>query len=1147
LKKRRLLLLILGGVLVGGFLLSSPVLARYGTSGLCNPQDTGSLGSPTTPNDRDYFPYGFLCGGDKDDTSSIDFKIFNGATDITPSGSTGSLAINSKITIKGKYNQSGIPKGAGGAGPAEVLVWMTVDGAGSLIADATIPSFSSGGSKSTDCPGTSGSRPGVVYNFRDLSSGGANTNYNNSGGNGTDASPAAYNPNNGEGKEDCGASGKMVHWKNATSGTTRSFELQLNKNRTGNLCVRMNISVRFNGGQPYFPPSGITSPPTNLSEQSSQSSVARHIAKQSERRCFDVVAPTSTNKPPVGKIATILCNGQYSLKGISDPNYSGAISYRLRPAGSSTTTPGGAGSSTGTASGTLSGTVQGIKFELVLRDHNLPLGSVGSWVIVDYFTVPKCNKPANLSMTISCGGIELGSIFDGDSAPGVAIIVKFWHRFDDGSGFETWTPVNGNPDYNPANPATWDQYYDDQNGSLSIQWPWYAEDGNNQGWGVWVGAFDAGAGGADSNPKWYYSGELEGACYQAECTLNVVESKDNNGNDFPTDGVKANEPFDVDVTFYNNPKNNTVPATMWWTPDNPWYPSGVYTYAGTTDSPTNPLGGEFWGTGAILSGTVTSPDFGSGPRDFPESGAIIQGYPQTGRMSFNAPNDVNVRTLSMYPDYWGRLPIGPECATPVRTYQPFDMSVGATTTLLPDDESPRRVEFGTTVKKQFGPNVQVKTTRSHTLQRAGGPKSPLAPVLFYQPNPDTQVYGGDRNYKEEHDIYGTPKLGDDYCILSTIDRGSGWVGPGGPDDVANNGPKSDDDCAMVANHPYVRAYGADVAAGGGFPGSCGVITNAGIKAYARPLAEHNTLADRSGSGAQLAAMALDQISGFTTATTRTADPFQPRTYMGLTYANTDPASDVSSFRAKLGGYMTGDGWCMPDYWKTQYPDGSDRKVDVSTSPAAVSVGSFADLQQTVRSIDGGILQLNGTTNFNKRHTLYVDGDVYINGNITYSTNYTAGASAIPSFTLVARGNIYIDKDVTQLDGFYIAQPIDRTGGSRDGQGRVYTCTDAANISDIQSDSTAVYMYMYNNCGAGNGYVPPRQLTVNGAVVAQKVMLTRTGFSLRDSRFQEQAGVSKAAEIFNFPLEMYLSPPFFSPRSTATSGEYDYISILPPIL
>jgi hypothetical protein len=91
------------------------------------------------------------------------------------------------------------------------------------------------------------------------------------------------------------------------------------------------------------------------------------------------------------------------------------------------------------------------------------------------------------------------------------------------------------------------------------------------------------------------------------------------------------------------------------------------------------------------------------------------------------------------------------------------------------------------------------------------------------------------------------------------------------------------------------------------------------------------------------------------------------------------------------------------------------------------------------------------------------------------------------------------------------------------------------------------MYMYNNCGAGNGYVPPRQLTVNGAVVAQKVMLTRTGFSLRDSRFQEQAGVSKAAEIFNFPLEMYLSPPFFSPRSTATSGEYDYISILPPIL
>jgi hypothetical protein len=72
----------------------------------------------------------------------------------------------------------------------------------------------------------------------------------------------------------------------------------------------------------------------------------------------------------------------------------------------------------------------------------------------------------------------------------------------------------------------------------------------------------------------------------------------------------------------------------------------------------------------------------------------------------------------------------------------------------------------------------------------------------------------------------------------------------------------------------VRAYGADVTAGGGFGTSCSD-NNAFIKTYTRPIGE---LATKSGSGVQLAAMALGEIRGFLSATLRDDlnPPTQPR-------------------------------------------------------------------------------------------------------------------------------------------------------------------------------------------------------------------------------------------------------------------------------
>jgi len=192
-------------------------------------------------------------------------------------------------------------------------------------------------------------------------------------------------------------------------------------------------------------------------------------------------------------------------------------------------------------------------------------------------------------------------------------------------------------------------------------------------------------------------------------------------------------------------------------------------------------------------------------------------------------------------------------------------------------------------------------------------------------------------------------------------------------------------------------------------------------------------------------------------------------------------------------------------------------------------------------VNGGRVNIIGNSNYNKRHTIYVDGDAFITNDIKYKSNYTSG---IPSFTLVVRGNIYIDKEVSTLDGLYIAQPkIDPSDSTKTvpGTGRVYTCTESANgdpIIDVNA--------MYSKCGADD-LGPPKQLTINGAVLADRIVLNRSGYSLRDSRHKEPANNSKASEIFNFTGEMYLSPPIFQPSNTSTSGEYDYISILAPIL
>jgi hypothetical protein len=178
-------------------------------------------------------------------------------------------------------------------------------------------------------------------------------------------------------------------------------------------------------------------------------------------------------------------------------------------------------------------------------------------------------------------------------------------------------------------------------------------------------------------------------------------------------------------------------------------------------------------------------------------------------------------------------------------------------------------------------------------------------------------------------------------------------------------------------------------------------------------------------------------------------------------------------------------------------------------------------------------------------SLFVNGNIYIASNITFGTNNgdwtinADGTSNIPSFYIVATGNIYVAPSVTELDGVYVAKT--NTSGSG---GTIYTCGQSS-FSPLPAAS------LYSTCN--------QQLIVYGSFIGAQVNLMRTFGSLNNSTSTEDpnGGAPRqcdngdfasdcAAEIFNFSPEVYLSKPAIqAPNNGATS--YDAEVDLPPVL
>lgn len=318
------------------------------------------------------------------------------------------------------------------------------------------------------------------------------------------------------------------------------------------------------------------------------------------------------------------------------------------------------------------------------------------------------------------------------------------------------------------------------------------------------------------------------------------------------------------------------------------------------------------------------------------------------------------------------------------------------------------------------------------------------------------------------------------------------------------GSRVDQACIKVVAKPYARVWGGDVSVGNGLasaPGVCTANLNASVVGWNR-----GGPASYAGAGTQFATYALAQINEFATALYDPGGAGQPD---GLSFANNSTNPAAGDYGGDFGSVP-----CIPDYYG-QRP--------ATTLPLPANITSMVTGNY---GFTGNAYFSGGTNNINsgEQTTVYVDGNVYINTNIVYAGTWTS--SNIPNFRMIVRGNIYIDLNVNQIDGIYIAQANSAGNG-----GEIYTCASTVDgYAAIPGDR------MYNEC--------TRKLTVNGAFIAKQVRLMRTLGTLSQSVFNETNLTTQAAEVFNFGPAAWIPQPEGDPSEVP---DYDAIISLPPVL
>ena len=353
---------------------------------------------------------------------------------------------------------------------------------------------------------------------------------------------------------------------------------------------------------------------------------------------------------------------------------------------------------------------------------------------------------------------------------------------------------------------------------------------------------------------------------------------------------------------------------------------------------------------------------------------------------------------------------------------------------------------------------------------------------------------------------------------------------------------------LAATKPYFKAYGADVFSGGWYSSgtSCDTATNSryqdfqysdpasgfvrddrsgGILSFAK---EDGAGRSTGGASSQYGTFSLGIIEGSDPASygfysTGALAAAAPTSRNLLTFAN--DGSSASVWGGKFDGpYRQSN--CIPDYYG-KLPNPAPGGLPPGGLPSTLD--SSASGSYTAAAGGGTNYTLNTsavTLKPGTKITLYINGNVFIGQNIVYQLDKVDN---VPKFALVAKGNIYIDPSVTQLDGLYIAQPTAGIDG-----GDIWTC---------HPNNTDVVRYTYPS-GCTN------QLVVNGALIAKRVEFLRVkgdvaGASTSEDTLSGGVGNPNIAEVVNYSPAMVVGGPFFNP-APANGLPIDSIISLPPV-
>ncbi len=315
-------------------------------------------------------------------------------------------------------------------------------------------------------------------------------------------------------------------------------------------------------------------------------------------------------------------------------------------------------------------------------------------------------------------------------------------------------------------------------------------------------------------------------------------------------------------------------------------------------------------------------------------------------------------------------------------------------------------------------------------------------------------------------------------------------------------------CVHVASKPYSRVYGGDISAGGGVAtppdslNSCTINSGAAIIGWNRRAA-----GGWSAAGVQFAAYAMSTIFDTADILGNAAPTVSPPS--GLSFANSSTNTANGNFGGNLGSVA-----CIKDYYATK----------PSTTTALVPSTSIDALVSGAYSASGNVRTLGGTVSPGEKISIYISGNFYIDGNITFGGS--SAVNDIPMLRVVVQGNIFIDNDVTRLDGLFAAQPNGASGGA------IYTCTSA----------TAPGPYAQPTLTGSLLTMCTTKLTVNGSLVAKQILQLRTIGTQRNAAANETAAAGNMAEVFNFSPGNWISQP------TGEGGNtYDAITSLPPVL